>query len=111
VHAKNTGISKGVKTITLFLSFRLTCPRCLGIRLTKNVVERLAHSLSIIESDPKSLHHEQNPKGDRNNARVAKQTQVNGDRVTVLLEHTAGGGDEPDVSAGGLFFIFNTQNS
>jgi len=77
----------------------------------KNVVERLAHSLSIIESDPKSLHHEQTPKGDRNNARVAKQTQVDGDRVTALLEHTAGDGDEPDVSAGGLFFIFNTQNS
>ena len=26
------GISKEVNTITLFLSFRLTCPRCLSIR-------------------------------------------------------------------------------
>jgi hypothetical protein len=54
---------------------------------------------SIGDVGASSVHY---PKGESNNARSAKQTRVNGDLVTAYLEETAGRGDEPDVSAGGL---------
>jgi hypothetical protein len=67
-------------------------------------------SFPPIESETTSLHQEQNPKGERNNARSAEQTQVKGNHASELLEDANSGGGEPDVYACGLCRRNVTEN-